>query len=68
MSPRPESTYTYDTAPSAPAWGGITVTTRQLRRYVESGKLSHVKLGNRVIIRERDILEFIDRSTVQAVR
>lgn len=63
-----EPTYTYETGPTAAAWGGIPVTSRQLRRWVEQGRLNHVKPGNRVFIRERDILDFIERSTVHAVR
>jgi excisionase family DNA binding protein len=62
------STWTYVTAPNSPSWNGIVVSTRQLRRLVEGGKLSHVKVGNRVVIRDQDIVEFVEKSTVQAVR
>jgi excisionase family DNA binding protein len=63
-----EPVYTYDDVETAPAWDGLPVTARQVRRWCEAGRLGHVKLGNRVIIRERDIVEFVERATRPAVR
>jgi excisionase family DNA binding protein len=63
-----EPVYTYEDVVTSPAWDGIPVTERQVRRWCEQGRLTHVKLGNRVTIRERDIVEFVERATRPAVR
>jgi hypothetical protein len=63
-----EPVYTYEDAATSPGWDGIPVTARQVRRWCEQGRLAHVKLGNRVVIRERDIVEFVERATRPAVR
>jgi excisionase family DNA binding protein len=60
--------YTYDTAPNAPELRGMGITSRQLRRWVEQGKLSHVKPGNRVLLSSTHLREFVERSTNRAVR
>lgn len=61
--------YTYKTAPDAPALRGTGVTERMLRRAVELGRISYSKPGGqRVIFSSADLQEFIERSTVKAVR
>lgn len=64
-----EKYYTYETAPAeSPILRGMGITPRQLKRWVEQGKLSHVKPGNRVLISEAHLRELVERSTINAVR
>ena len=65
----PEPTlWTYDSAPSSPALAPYGITTRQLRRWVEAGRVTHVKRGNRVIFLEEHLRELVASMTVHAVR
>ncbi|QEO15613.1 helix-turn-helix domain-containing protein [Agromyces intestinalis] len=63
-----EKYWTYDTAPDSPVLQGMGITSRQLRRWVEQGKLSHIKPGNRVLFSEAHLRELVERSTINAVR
>ena len=63
-----EQYWTYTSAPDSPTLRGMGITSRQLRRWVEQGKLSHIKPGNRVIFSEALLRELVERSTVNAVR
>lgn len=50
-------------------YAGLGITVSKLKRAVSAGRISHLKPnGFRVIFRESDLLDFIDRSTVKAVR
>lgn len=66
-NPTPQ-TWTYETAPNSPHLSGTGITTRQLRRWTEQGKVSHLKLGNRVVFTDEHLRELIERATVRAVR
>lgn len=68
MSSSTERYYTYETAPDSPELHGTGVTSRMLRRSVEQGRISYRKPGLRVIFSSVDLQEFLDRSTVKAVR
>lgn len=63
-----EQYWTYESAPSSPTLQGMGITSRQLRRWVEQGKLSYIKPGNRVLFSEAHLRELVERSTVRAVR
>jgi len=67
-TPAPAPVYTYDTAPDSPQLAGKLVTARTLKHAVATGKISYAKFGNRVIFTEADLQEYVDRSTVKAVR
>lgn len=58
----------YNTAPDSPILQGMGVTTRQLRRWVDQGKVSHLKIGGKIRFSEEHLRELVERSTVHAVR
>lgn len=63
-----EQYWTYESAPESPILRGMGISSRQLRRWVEQGKLSHIKPGNRVLFSEGHLRELVERATVRAVR
>lgn len=60
--------WTYATAPDSPALAGMGITERQLRRATQTGKLSYVRPGLRVLFSEDDLLDWLERSRVRATR
>lgn len=40
----------------------LRVKDGTIRKWIYEGKLPHLKLGGRVLIREKDIVDFIDRN------
>lgn len=60
--------YTYKTAPESPVLRGMGISTRQLQRAVQLGRLSHIKPGAQVLFSDEHLRDWIERSTVPAVR
>jgi len=42
----------------------LDVSTRTIRRYIDDGKLTAFKIGNKVKIRPEDLDEFIENSKI----
>ena len=59
---------TYETAPTSPRLNGIPVSSRQLRRAVELGRIGYTKFGNRVLFSDDNLSEWLERATVRPVR
>lgn len=69
MAKQPEPKYyTYDTAPDSPQLRGMGITPRQLKRAVETRRLSCIKTGLRVLFTEEQLAEFVEKSTLRAVK
>jgi len=60
--------YTYKTAPESPALRGLGISTRQLQRAVHLGRLTYIKPGTQVLFSDDHLRDWIERSTVLAVR
>jgi predicted site-specific integrase-resolvase len=59
----------YEDAPDSPVLKGTGITSRQLRRAVQLGKISYIKpTGGRVLFAAEHLEQFLARSAVQAVR
>lgn len=62
-------TSTYETAPARLAeLTGIPISTRQLRSWVWAGKVDHLKVGNRVLFADAQLLALAETLTVRAKR
>lgn len=61
---------TYETAPARnrELTGLDIFNTRQLRRWVEQGKVEHLKVGHRVFFTDAHLLALVESLTVKAVR
>lgn len=60
---------TYETAPARlRELSGVPISSRQLKRWVEAGKVSHTKVGHRVYFTEAQLQELADSLVVKAVR
>lgn len=65
----PSAFYTYETgAARASVVAGVPITSRQLKRWVEAGKVTMTKVGHRVYFTEAQIQELADSLVVRAVR
>ncbi len=72
MAKQPEklALSTYDTAPGRilERTGIDLITSRQLKRWVEAGKVDHLKVGHRVYFTDEHLDALVDSMTVKAVR
>ncbi|WP_308491290.1 hypothetical protein [Microbacterium terrisoli] len=65
----PTRQFTYSTAPARILERhGITISTRQLQRWVELRRVDHLKIGHRVYFTDENLDALIDSLTVKAVR
>jgi excisionase family DNA binding protein len=46
------------------AAGALRVSASRVRQEVSRGRLSHVRMGRRLLFRDQDLREYIDRCTV----
>lgn len=65
----PEPTYDYKSALLSPSpLAGLGLTERQLRNEVSRGRVEVIRFGNRVVLTHSALQDYLDRSTVKAVR
>ncbi len=60
--------WTYETAPASPTLAPLSLTTRQLKRWVEQRKVDHLKIGHRVFFTDEHLRSLVESLTVKAVR
>jgi excisionase family DNA binding protein len=46
------------------AAGALRVSESRIRQEVAAGRLAHVRLGRRLLFRDQDLREYVDRYTV----